>query len=109
MDTPHPAPLPAVLYHVTRERVRAGQPPQILKNPRFLNGDKYWIEADGLKTPYRIEKCWPTPEEAAVQVKEIAQNEVLYAQSGLSDLESRVRKARRLAEALSSSPDLGGA
>lgn len=100
MDTPYPAPLPTVLYHVTRERVRAGQPPQILKNPRFQAGDRYWVEADGLKSPYRIERCWPTAEAAAAEVKRIAQEEVRYAQSKLSELEERLRKSRRLADGL---------
>ncbi|AXH59653.1 hypothetical protein [Pseudomonas amygdali] len=102
MDTPYPSALPAVLYHVTRDRVRAGQPPQILKNPRFQAGDKYWVEADGLKTPYRIEKCWPTAEQAAAEVKRIAQDELRYAQSKLSELEGRLRKSRRLADDMAS-------
>lgn len=100
MKTTYPAALPPVLYLVTLERVRAGKPPQILKNPRYQAGEQYWVEADGTKVPYRIEKCWPTAEEAAEQVKETALKELAYAQSKLSDLEKRLRTSRRLADQL---------
>ena len=109
MDTTYPAALPDVLYLVTSERVRAGKAPQILKNPRYQQGEKFWVEADGMKVPYRIEKCWPTAEEAAAKVKQIALDEVRFAQSKLTDLEKRLRMARRLADELSSNPALGEA
>lgn len=104
MDTTYPAALPAMLYLVTPERVRAGRPPQILRNPRYQQGDQFWIEADGAKVPYRIEKCWPTAEEAAAKVKQIALDEVRYAQSKLTELEKRLRMARRLADELATAP-----
>ncbi|MBD8089062.1 hypothetical protein IFT48_03640 [Pseudomonas fluorescens] len=91
-----------MLYLVTPERVRAGKPPQILRNPRYQQGEQFWVEAEGTNVPYRIEKCWPTAEEAAAKVKQIALDEVRYAQSKMSDLEKRLRMARRLADELAS-------
>lgn len=100
MDTTYPSPLPSVLYYVTRDRVRAGQPPIILKNARYEGSDPSWVVADGRKTPYFIHHCWPTAKEAADKVKEIAMIEIQDAQAKLSQLERKMRRSRTAAESL---------
>lgn len=99
MKNPYPEPLPPVLYVVSTERVRAGKPPIVLRNPQYSgDGDnaRYYVHAGNPKFEYRIERCWATPEEAAAEVKRIGLALVAGMQTQMTKLQQRVRQAREL-------------
>lgn len=105
MKNPYPNPLPAKLYVVTTERVRAGKPPIVIDNPQYLGdgiNDKSYVHGKNPKFTYRIERCWPTPELAAEEVKKIGLGLIAHMQSQMSNLQRQVRKARHLADELAS-------
>ncbi|MHD0644455.1 hypothetical protein ACYPKM_02310 [Pseudomonas aeruginosa] len=94
--------IPKVLWVVTHDRVRDGKPPMRIE-PDSLSEPHYVVKRGGKELFYYSRNCFESIDEAVKRTEKLASDILSDAQYKLNELNTRLRKAKKLAKALQDS------